>query len=685
MNFRRLLDQVPDGVFRARQDQNLADVNPSAAALPGHIRDNLLQRRAVELVTGLAAADWIPHWRRCCLTDSIGHERIWSCTGGGAPNSMTSSAPAEGEVAPKRQAISTVVGAGKEHAARARMRQPNRSLESTYEGITIIDESWTIQGVNPAFTQITGYSEAEVIGKNLRVLCLDGQATELYRQLWETIRRRGHWQGKVWNRRKSGEIYPAWWSISKIHNEHRKFIHYAGVFTDLTALDEPRQWIERQQRRDELTGLDHRLGLVQAIDNALVATVDRDAAVVVCGLDRFRRINAGLSYEIGNRVLQRIGRRLQRVFGGHHHVGRIGDDRFGLLLIHDDLQPLLRRVLRTIKRQIAQDIRLAGGLTIPVSISSGIALYPKDGQTAEHLLAHAESAMYLAKRQHPGEAVFFNAEQNRLARQTLQLETALRHAIEAGKLTVHYQPIVRLSDRRLVGVEALARWESPVLGQVSPEQFVPLAEEAGLIGTMTRQLLARAVHDTMALRQRFGAQFRLAFNFSATQLDQAHFEDQLLRLLDEAGMEYSGLEMELTERTMMRQTSETRERLRRLRSLGVRLSIDDFGTGFSSLAYLHELDAQTLKIDRRFIAQLGRDPAGERITESIIALAHALGIPVVAEGVETPEQLDRLEALRCDFAQGYLFSPPVPFEALMQLDPFHGRGALPLPAPEQEQ
>jgi len=409
--------------------------------------------------------------------------------------------------------------------------------------------------------------------------------------------------------------------------------------------------------------------MVQNIDNAIasIASTGQQVAVLVCGLDRFQRINASLSYPVGDRALWQIGQRLGKLKIKHLQIARIGGDQFALLLRSTDSDKATQRMLRAIQRSVARDIKLAQLPPIPISISTGVARHPIDGDNAESLLSNAETAMYRAKRQRRGDSAFFSAEDNVKAHRILLLESDLRRAIKLGEPEVFYQPIVRLRDRRIIGAEALARWYSAEHGQVPPDQFIPLAEETGLIRPLTQVLLNRAAHEAVQMRQGFGPEFRLAFNFSASQLDQSGFARQVFAHLSAAGLPREAFEMELTESTMMSQDERVPEILRQLRQGGIRLSIDDFGTGFSSLAYLHELDAQSLKVDRRFVAQLGHDAAGERITESIIAMAHALNMEVIAEGVETTEQRDWLAALGCEYAQGYLFSRPRPFDEFMEL------------------
>jgi diguanylate cyclase (GGDEF)-like protein/PAS domain S-box-containing protein len=587
-----------------------------------------------------------------------GSTRIWSFN----------SAPLEPEDNPNRLLISTAIDVTSARASEARMRQAEAVIDSANEGITITGPDRNIERVNRAFSRITGYSESEVVGKNPRILSSGRQDAEFYRRMWDSIDRRGHWQGEIWNRRKSGAIYPEWLSISAVHDAEGQLVNYAAVFTDLTELKESETRLDFLQRKDALTGLDNRARLLQEIDLAIESSQQTgdQVIVVLCGLDRFQRINASLGYPVGDRVLKRIGQRFSRI-AGEHRIARVGGDQFAMLLRSTDPDRRTRRALRAIRNSVARDIKLTQLPPIPISISIGIARFPSDGDSAETLLSNAESAMFRAKQQRRGGTTFFSAEENQNAHRILLLESDLRRAIDNRELAVFYQPIVRLCDRQIVGAEALARWHSTEHGQVPPDEFIPLAEESGLIRPLTQILLERAAFEAVQMRQRFGPEFRLAFNFSASQLDDASFARQIFARLAAAGLPHESFEMELTESTMMSQDPHAAEMLGKLREGGIRLSIDDFGTGFSSLAYLHELNANSLKIDWRFIAQLGCDPAGERITESIIAMAHALGMAVIAEGVETTDQRDRIDALGCEYAQGYLFSPPRPFDEFMGL------------------
>ena len=672
MQFAHAVDAAPIPIMLHRADDRIEAVNQVWLKLTGYQREELntiddwtrlaygdRQKDVLQVISRLRQAEAPSEEGEFTIRCKDGSMRIWSFR----------SAPLETEINSTRLIISTASDVTEARASEARMRQAEAVINSTNEGITITGPDRNIERVNPAFTRITGYAESEVAGKNPRILSSGRQDSSFYRAMWDSIDRRGHWQGEIWNRRKNGEIYPEWLSISAVHNPEGELVNYAAVFADLTEIRESESRLDFLQRKDGLTGLDNRTTMVQNIDHAIAssASTGQRVTVLVCGLDRFQRVNASLSHPVGDRVLWRIGQRLGKLAIKHLQIARIGGDQFALLLRSTDPDKATQRALREIQRSVARDMILAQFPPIPISISTGVARHPIDGDSAESLLSNAETAMYRAKRRRRGDFSFFSAEDNVKAHRVLVLETDLRRAIELCELEVFYQPIVRLRDLRIIGAEALARWHSAEHGNVAPDQFIPLAEEAGLIRSLTQVLLNRAAHEAVQMRKLFGPEFRLAFNFSASQLDQSGFARQVFAHLSAAGLPREAFEMELTESTMMSQDERVPEILRQLRQGGIRLSIDDFGTGFSSLAYLHELDAQSLKVDRRFVAQLGHDAAGERITESIIAMAHALNMDVIAEGVETTEQRDWLADLGCEYAQGYLFSRPRPFDEFMEL------------------
>jgi EAL domain-containing protein (putative c-di-GMP-specific phosphodiesterase class I) len=356
-------------------------------------------------------------------------------------------------------------------------------------------------------------------------------------------------------------------------------------------------------------------------------------------------------------------------------VARLGGDHFALLLYDRIDEDHLGDILLRLRGITAQPVSVEGAAPINLQFSTGVARYPTDAGSATDLLRDAETAMFQAKRDSRGLYAFFDGKATETAQQRLLLEIDLRRAIDADALDVYFQPVVSVRDNRIVGAEGLARWQHTELGLVSPEVFIPIAEEAGLINAITERLLRKAADVLRQLSGQFAQPLRLAFNISASQFDQAQFVDWILGCLEQASFPPSLFELEITESTLMQRGDAVRNSLARLRDYGVSVSIDDFGTGFSSLAYLQEIQAQTLKIDRRFIADIPGRGAGKQIVRSVVAMAHALDMALIAEGVEEPAQRDFLEGLGCEYYQGYLFSQPLSAEAFAELLAGQARGA----------
>ncbi|TCO76100.1 PAS domain S-box-containing protein/diguanylate cyclase (GGDEF)-like protein [Chromatocurvus halotolerans] len=566
--------------------------------------------------------------------------------------------------------ISTAIDITEERAKQREARQAEAILQSAAEGITITGPDRRIERVNPSFTRITGYSPAEVVGQNPSILSSGQQDAAFYDAMWAQIDRSGHWQGEIWNRRKNGEVYPEWLSISAILDPKGRLVNYAAVFTDLTELKRFQSTLQRLQRFDPLTGLANKESLIDSIEDAIAsASADnREMALLVCGLDRFHRINETFGHQTGDSLLKKVAEMMKRIAGDDAEVARLGGDHFALLAPNSINDTALSDLLLRLRRVTAQAFEIDEGKPVNVSFSTGVARYPADALSAVDLLRSAETAMFQAKRENPGFHAFFDGTTTRTAQKRLLLEIDLRRAIDNEQLEVYFQPVVSLRDNHIIGAEGLARWQHPELGPVSPEVFISIAEESGLIRPLTETLLDKAARAMSDLSRRFDTPLRLAFNISATQLNQAHFVEETLRALDAAGLAPEAFELELTESTLMQRVGEAPRILEKLRERGVSISIDDFGTGFSSLAYLQEIRAQTLKIDKRFITDCTSNQASAQLVRSIIAMGHALDMQLIAEGVETAEQRDLLASLGCEYYQGYLFSKPLPiaaFEALL--------------------
>ncbi|MDA8163931.1 MAG: EAL domain-containing protein [Desulfobacteraceae bacterium] len=552
-----------------------------------------------------------------------------------------------------------------------------RIFDSSIEGIAITDARGAIQKVNPAFTTITGYTSEEAIGKNPRVLKSDRHDKAFYQRMWEALLRDGRWQGEIWNRRKSGEVYPEWLAITSIQDGLGRTTNYVAVFHDMTEIRRAEEELHYQANYDALTGLPNRVLLQERLKVALAQSRigATRLAVLTIDLDNFKHVNDSLGHPQGDLLLHEVSRRFTACLPEGTTIARLGGDDFSVII---------ERLAHEEAAAEAAD-RLIGCLTAPfrlsphelfATVSIGIACFPADGQTPEDLIKNAEVAMYQAKEQGKNKYRLFTPAMNARVVKRLELENSLRRALEREELRVYYQPKVELASGRVLGMEALARWERPGVGLESPAEFIPLAEETGLIVPLGEWILATACRQTKEWRDA-GHPLTVAVNFSPRQFTQPGLIERLREILAGSGLPPAALELEITESVVMEEEEEVLAILRELRDLGILLALDDFGTGYSSLHYLRQLPLHSLKIDRSFVRDIPADRDGMAITAAILSMARDLGLEVVAEGVETEAHLRFLGARGCRWGQGYLFSPPLPaaeFEGLLRRE--HPFGCL---------
>ena len=553
-----------------------------------------------------------------------------------------------------------------EHAAALGRAEAELRLYATVftnasEGMLITDAHSRIIASNPAFSRITGYSPAEVVGRSPVLLNSGRQDSGFYRRMWSTLASRGKWQGELWNRRRDGSIYPEWLSITAVPGEGEATCNYIGIFSDITERKEAEARILHLAHHDPLTNLPNRALLNDRLGQTLLqARRDgRGAAVLLLDLDRFKTINDTLGHERGDSLLLEICTRCRRVLRDTDTLARLSGDEFVIVLPDAATADLAADTARRILDAIALPCRL-GEHELSITASIGIALFPRDGGDESTLLRNADAAMHRAKEAGRNAFEFYTEDMNTSSLGRLLLEHQLRGAAERGELLLHYQPKVSAADGRLGGFEALLRWQHPELGMVSPGQFIPLAEESGLIVPIGQWVLEEACRQQRAWLDAGFEVPPLAVNRSAHQLAQPDIVATVAAAIGRHHLAPGLIELELTETMLMRDVDRTIRTLVRLREMGVRLSIDDFGTGYSSLNYLRQFPVNALKIDRSFVGDIGSDGAEGKIAAAIVGMAHSLGLEAVAEGVETETQRAFLQMHGCHQLQGYLIARPAP-------------------------
>ncbi len=541
-------------------------------------------------------------------------------------------------------------------------------LRSMNESVAVLDRDFNFISINPAFTRTTGYSEREVMGQSASLLDSPQHDTAFYNRLRQKLATEGHWTGELWQRRKNGQEFLCLiesTATEGIYGEHRVYI---AVISDITQQKRAEQELRYLANFDTLTNLPNRAMLSERLSRAIVRARRQNhrVAVLFLDLDRFKDINDSLGHTVGDRILRAAAMRLQQTVGEHQTVARLGGDEFTVVLESLDQPGDADKIAREIITSFEAPLVLDDRQEVVISPSIGISLYPDHGQVPTELLKQADTAMYQAKAAGRRTFVRYDDSMEIANRRRAQLSSALRKVLDRGELRLVFQPRLSLATRRITGVEALLRWTSAEYGEIPPTQFIPLAEESGLILEIGEWVLREACRTLHRWRQAGMTDLTMAVNVSVLQLLRGDFSEIVRRVLIDTGVPPHALELELTESVLMANAEQTSAKLQALREMGVSLAIDDFGTGYSSLAYLKRLPITTLKIDRTFITDLNRDPDDTAITTTVITMAHSLGLTVVAEGVETETQLRFLDHFRCDEIQGYWLSRPVDPDACLQ-------------------
>lgn len=552
--------------------------------------------------------------------------------------------------------------------ANKRLGQATIAFDTAAEGIIICDAENRITGINKGFTEITGYTEAEVLGLSPSILNAGIHPPEFFAEMWESLEQTGRWRGEIRNRRKNGEIYPEWLTITVVKNEENQVSHYVAVFADISEIKHSQQRLYELVNHDPLTGLPNRRLLNELLEHAIKRAERENTkiALLFVDLDRFKNINDTLGHQVGDKLLKKAAQRLSASVRDSDTIARLGGDEFVVMMEFmgdiEDPATVAKKIIAGIQEEFLID-----GYELFIGASIGISIYPEDGRNADDLIKAADIAMYQVKNEGKNDYRFYASQLSDHARERLTLDTLLRRALERRQLEVYYQPQVSLETGNIIAAEALLRWHHPELGMVSPGKFIPLAEETGLIVQIGEWVLREAANHAMCLAQ-LGIPLQwIAVNVSGVQIHRSNFADTVYGVLVETGCDPAMLELEITESAIMRNVEYVIDICQQLKSMGVRLALDDFGTGYSSLSYLKKFPLDKLKIDQSFVHDLPDDAEDAAIASAIIALGQNLGLGITAEGVEKIEQRDFLYARGCTEAQGYLYGRPIPFEELVKL------------------
>jgi diguanylate cyclase (GGDEF)-like protein/PAS domain S-box-containing protein len=534
------------------------------------------------------------------------------------------------------------------------------------DAIIITDRKNTIITVNKAFETLTGYSEKDVIGINPRVLSAGWGDEAFYKEMWNAIISEGIWEGEIWDRKKNGELYIADESIIAVKDKDGEIINYIGISHDITESKMHEKEIRQLAYYDFLTKLPNRKLFQQEVESYIKSSHfnEKKFAILFMDMDNFKLINDSLGHQYGDKVLMHVSELLKAIIFDDDILARLGGDEFIILTPYNELlsvSQLATKIIDSVRYPIKIDKH-----EVNVGWSIGISLFPDNGTSFETLMQNADTAMYSAKEKGKNNFKYFSDEMNETAIRRLELDTRLRNAIAHNEFTMVYQPKYSYAKKEIIGIEALIRWRDAKLGDVSPEEFIPIAEQSGYIYEIGLWVLNRVLEDLNTIHQKSHKKYDMSINISVKQLEHAGFLKDLKRLIDAYQISTEFLEFEITETALMHSIQTIIPILEEIKALGIKLSVDDFGKGYSSMSYLKKMPFDTLKVDKEFISDIAEDREDRSIVEAIVAMAKALKLDIVAEGIESEEHSMILQAMQCDISQGFYYSKPLALDGLLK-------------------
>jgi len=534
--------------------------------------------------------------------------------------------------------------------------------------MAVTDESNTILSVNPAFSTITGYDADEVIGKTPRLLSSGRHDKAFYSEMWRSINSTGHWAGEIWNRKKNGEIYAEWLNINVIQDKNGASHRHVALFSEITDRKKSEELIWKHANFDSLTQLPNRRLFSDRLEQGVKLTfrAKNSMALLLIDLDGFKEVNDTHGHLVGDELLIEAAKRIKSCVRETDTVARLGGDEFTVILNEVIELSQIERVAQALTEALSHPYQLSKERVI-ISASIGISVCPADASDTVTLLKNADQAMYKSKEDGKNRFSHFSKAIEEKSIRRAHLIRDLHDALPRGEFELYFQSIINFKTGHIHKAEALLRWNHPERGMVSPIEFIPAMEETGLIIEIGDWVFREVLSIEQRWTKLVGHPFRISINVSPVQLMSKNQVDLWIKSLRQAGISGEGIIVEITEGVLLKDRTAVSKALLDFRDIGIEVAIDDFGTGYSSLAYLSEFDIDYLKIDKSFTQNLSPDSSGLALSKAIIVMAHELGMEVIAEGIETHEQLDLLIAAGCDYGQGYLFSRPVPISKFEEM------------------